>query len=154
MRLAETERKVKLLRNQQGIGGWAVGGRYGYAFLERYAYTLHRITGVALLLYLVPHLFVTAQRLQGKEPWEGLMSFLNQPVFHFLEFLVFLAFAYHVLNGLRLVLTELGCCLGRPKRPVYPHVSCVQRQRPLLFAMMGIAFLVSVGGFVDFFIFH
>jgi len=55
-------------------------------------------------------------------------------------------------NGL--VLTELGCCLGKPKRPVYPHVSCVQRQRPLFLGMMGLAFLVSLAGFVDFFILH
>lgn len=148
------DKNPKPLPNQQGIGGWVVGGRYGSEFLERYAYLLHRITGVALLLYLIPHLFVTAQRLQGREPWEGLMSFLNQPVFHVLEFLVFLSFAYHVTNGIRLVLTELGFVLGKPRRPVYPHVSCVQRQRPFFLGMMGLAFLVSLAGFVDFFLMH
>lgn len=152
--MPETDRQTSGLDNRQGVKGWAVGGRYGYNVVERYAYTLHRITGLALLLYLIPHLIVTGQRLRGEKPWESLMFLLGQPIFHFLEFLVFMAFAYHLLNGARLVLTELGFCLGKPRRPVYPHVSCVQHQRPLFLGVMGLAFIVCVAGFVDFFILH
>ncbi|PIX36772.1 MAG: succinate dehydrogenase, cytochrome b556 subunit [Armatimonadetes bacterium CG_4_10_14_3_um_filter_66_18] len=153
-RMPETDRQTPGISNQQGVKGWAVGGRYGFNVVERYAYTLHRITGLALLCYLIPHLFVTGQRLRGAAVWEPLRGFLGQPLFHFLEFLVFMAFAYHVLNGARLVVTELGFCLGKPRRPVYPHVSCVQRQRPLFLGMMALAFLVCVAGFVEFFFLH
>jgi len=150
--MADTDRKPAGRNNQQGIAGWAVGGRYGLNGLERYAYTLHRITGLALLFYLIPHIFVTGQRIRGQEAWDRLMEFLTQPIFHFLEFLLFLAFAYHVCNGLRLVFTELGMALGKPRRPVYPHVSCVQRQRPLLIVAMAAAFVLCIAGFADFFL--
>jgi len=45
--------------NRLGMRGWAVGGRWG---LERYLYTLHRVTGLALLAYFLLHIFVTSSR--------------------------------------------------------------------------------------------
>jgi succinate dehydrogenase/fumarate reductase cytochrome b subunit len=40
------------------------------------------------------------------------------------EHLVFVAFAFHALNGVRLVLVELGFAVGKPLEPVYP---CARR---------------------------
>jgi hypothetical protein len=58
------------------------------------------------------------------------MDYFKQPIFKFGELLVFLAFAYHAANGIRLVLVELGYGLGKPARPVYPYGNSVARQRP------------------------
>ena len=128
--------------NQLGIWGWLGGGRWG---IERYAYALHRLSGLAILLYLAMHIFVTALRVWGIYLWtEGRL--LDSPAFKVGEFLVFVAFAYHGLNGVRLVLVELGFAVGRPFEPVYPYKTSLNVQRPLLFTMMALAALLILAG--------
>jgi len=137
----------KFLQNKLGLMGWISGGRYG---IERYAYTLHRLTGLAILAYFLLHIFVTTSRLLGQSVWETVMGFLKSPVFKYGEFLVYLAFAYHALNGVRLVLTELGFFLGVPKQPLYPYTHSVRRQRPLLILVMAAAAVIVLLGGYDF----
>ncbi len=132
--------------NRLGIGGWLGGGRWG---AERYAYILHRITGLGILLYFLMHIIVTSLRAQGIYLWtEG--QFLHAPLFKVGEFLVFAAFAYHACNGIRLVLVELGFAVGRPIEPVYPYKSSLNTQRPLLVIMMIVAFVFLVAGGYNF----
>jgi succinate dehydrogenase / fumarate reductase cytochrome b subunit len=137
-------------KNRLGLTGWLSGGRYG---IERYAFTLHRLTGLAILAYFLLHILVGSSRMFGEETWNRVMKILDSPVFFYGEFLVYLAFAYHALNGLRLVLTELGFFLGTPRQPVFPYVSSVRRQRPLFVVVMIVAAIVVVLGGYDFF-FH
>lgn len=132
-----------------GIRGWVYAGRYG---LERYAYTLHRITGLGLLLYFILHIFFSSVRLKGQGAWEGLMTSFSRPLFHFGEYLVFVAFVFHALNGIRLILAELGFTLGKPARPVYPYRISLDRGRPLFLILMGIAAIFVVLGGYDFFV--
>ncbi len=132
--------------NRLGIWGWLGGGRWG---VERYAYALHRITGLSILLYFLMHVVVTSLRAKGIYLWtEGGM--LHKPIFRVGEFLVFLAFAYHAFNGLRLVLVELGFAVGRPIEPVYPYRTSLNVQRPLLIVMMLLAGLFVVLGGAEF----
>ena len=134
--------EIKRYDNRLGIWGWLGGGRWG---VERYAYSLHRLTGLAILLYFLMHIFVTSLRARGIYLWtEG--GFLHKPVFRVGEFLVFVAFAYHALNGLRLVLVELGIAVGKPIEPVYPYKSSLNVQRPLLIAAMILALLLILAG--------
>jgi len=93
------------------------------------------------------HIIVTSLRAWGIYLWvEG--GLFDRPVFKFGEFLVFAAFAYHALNGLRLVLVELGFAVGRPIEPVYPYKTSLSVQRPLLVgAMLLAALLVAAGGY-------
>ena len=135
-------------KNQLGLLGWLGGGRYG---IERYAYTLHRITGLGILAYFLMHIFVTATRAFGQQAWESTMGYFDKPLFRIGEYLVFAAFAYHGLNGIRLVLTELGFFLGRPQQPIYPYVTSVSRQRPLFVIVMLLATVFVVVGGYDFF---
>jgi succinate dehydrogenase / fumarate reductase cytochrome b subunit len=133
---------IKRYDNRLGIWGWLGGGRWG---VERYAYSLHRLTGLAILLYFLMHIFVTSLRARGIYLWtEG--GFLHKPIFRVGEFLVFVAFAYHALNGLRLVLVELGIAVGKPIEPVYPYKSSLNVQRPLLIAAMILALLLILAG--------
>ena len=132
--------------NRLGIWGWLGGGRWG---VERYAYALHRITGLSILLYFLMHVVVTSLRAKGIYLWtEGGM--LHKPIFRVGEFLVFLAFAYHAFNGLRLFLVELGFAVGRPIEPVYPYRTSLNVQRPLLIVMMLLAGLFVVLGGAEF----
>jgi len=143
------EKKNNFYPNKLGLWGWLAGGRYG---LERYAYGLHRITGLGLLLYFILHIFVTGSRIQGPEAWQQTMQTFTTPLFKFGEFLIFLCFAYHALNGVRLAITELGWMMGKPERPVYPYQSSVVRQRPFFIAVMIIAALVILLGGADFYL--
>jgi len=128
--------------NSLGIWGWLGGGRWG---LERYAYVLHRLTGLGLVIYLLMHIFVTALRAKGIYLWaDG--RFFDGPVFRVGEFLVFAAFAYHAMNGMRLVLVELGLAVGKPFEPVYPYKTSIGVQRPLMIAMMALAALLLLAG--------
>jgi succinate dehydrogenase / fumarate reductase cytochrome b subunit len=144
--VAEREKRME---NRLGIWGWLGGGRYGP---ERYAYALHRVAGMALLLYLLLHIVLTSARAFGEAAWRATMAAVAHPVFKLGEYLVFAAFAYHALNGVRLILVELGIGLGRPAVPIYPYGSSVQRQRPLLIACMLLAALLLLLGGLDLFL--
>jgi succinate dehydrogenase / fumarate reductase cytochrome b subunit len=130
--------------NRLGVRGWSAGGRWG---IERYAYILHRITGLGILFYFLMHVVVTSLRATGIYLWvEG--GFFHQPVFKFGEFLVLSAFGYHAFNGIRLVLVELGFAVGKPIEPVYPYKTSLSVQRPLLVCMMLLAVVfIAAGGY-------
>ena len=140
--------EVKFRKNKLGIMGWLGGGRYG---AERYAYALHRITGLGILAYFLLHIFVTGSRLGGEQSWNTAMKGFENPVFKLGEFLVFLAFVYHALNGLRLGITELGYMIGKAQRPVFPYVTSIHRQRPLFIIIMIIAAIIMIVGGANFY---
>ncbi len=133
--------------NRLGIRGWAIGGRWGF---ERYLYTLHRLTGLGLLAYFVMHIFVTSTRALGPASWEQAMSVVSGPLFAVGEYLVFAAFAFHAVNGIRLGMLELGFAIGRPIEPVYPYATSVGRQRPLAVAVLLIAGVLALWGGYNF----
>lgn len=137
--------------NRLGIWGWLGGGRWGY---ERYLYTLHRITGLGLLAYFLLHIIVTTSRALGETSWKAAMDRVSGPVFVLGEYLVFLAFAFHAVNGIRLVLVELGISVGKPIEPVYPYRTSLDVQRPLAVGVLVVAAVVAVLGGLDFFILH
>jgi len=135
-------------KNNLGLMGWLSGGRYG---AERYAYALHRLSGLGILAYFIMHIFVTGSRMGGPERWENWMAAFNTPFFKFGEFLVFLAFAYHAINGIRLALVELGYMIGKPGLPAYPYNYSTLRQRPLFVVAMVIAAVLMIIGGADFY---
>ena len=143
------DRGTSVMKSRLGIAGWVYAGRFG---IERYAYILHRITGLGILFYFLLHIFVTSARVFGEESWESAMAFFGKPVFKIGEFLVYVAFAYHALNGIRLILAELGLTLGRPQRPEYPYSISVHRQRPLFIALMVVSAILIIAGGYDFFV--
>jgi succinate dehydrogenase / fumarate reductase cytochrome b subunit len=137
--------------NRLGVRGWAVGGRWG---LERYLYTLHRVSGLALLTYFLLHVVVTSSRALGREAWEAAMRAVSSPVFAFGEYLVFLAFVFHALNGVRLVLVELFGGVGSAEEPVYPYRTSVDFQRPLALGILALTGLLAALGAYDFMVGH
>jgi succinate dehydrogenase / fumarate reductase cytochrome b subunit len=119
-------------------------GRYGF---ERYLYLGHRLSGLGLIAYLVLHVIETANRIRGAEAWQALMALFASPLFKAIEYALFAAAVFHAMNGVRLLLTELGFFLGRPKEPVYPYSTSVLRHRPLTYVVMVLAgLLIILGG--------
>lgn len=134
--------------NHLELLGWAVGGKWG---IERYLYTLHRITGVGILLFFMIHIFASSGRVFGPESWKITMIVLQNPVLKIGEAFVFIGFAFHALNGIRLILIELGFMVGKPEQPVYPYQSSLDVQRSLRTVVMIIAAILIVVGGIDIF---
>jgi succinate dehydrogenase / fumarate reductase cytochrome b subunit len=135
--------------NHLGIAGWLGGGRWG---VERYLYIIHRLAGLGILLFFLLHIFESSLRAFGPKTWEAAMATLKNPVFEVGEFLVFAAFAFHALNGIRLILIELGFAVGQAEEPAYPYRSSINTQRPLMLIVMVIAaILILAGGYNIFF---
>lgn len=135
--------KPAAYNNRLGLRGWVYGGRYSF---ERYLYLGHRLSGLGLIAYMVLHIVETANRIRGEQAWAGLMALFASPPFQVIEYLLFAAAVFHALNGLRLMITELGFFLGKPKEPVYPYSTSVTRHRPLTYFIMVLAGLIILLG--------
>ena len=135
--------------NRLGIWGWLGGGRWG---AERYLYTLHRLTGLGLLAYFLLHILVTSSRALGEARWAQAMGAVSGPMFKVGEYLVFLAFAFHAVNGIRLGIIELGFGVGRPIEPVYPYKTSLDVQRPIAIGVLVLAAILVVMGTLNFWV--
>jgi succinate dehydrogenase / fumarate reductase cytochrome b subunit len=134
---------TKAYPNRLGLKGWMYAGRYTF---ERYLYLGHRLSGIGLLGYMVLHIVETANRMRGEEAWAGLMALFASPPFKVMEYLLFAAAVFHAMNGVRLLFTELGFFLGKPKDPVYPYSTSVLKHRPLTYIVMALAGLIMILG--------
>ena len=141
-------KQIQPRRNYLGAGGWVWGGNYK---LERYLYLLHRITGLGILLFGVIHLIETTLfRIQGQDVWEATMALLRKPGFEVGLYLVAVAFVFHALNGLRLILQELGFALGKPARPIYPYQDALRKKRSGTMVMIAVIVILALVVLFDF----
>ncbi len=141
-------KQIEPRQNYLGAGGWVWAGKYK---LERYLYLLHRITGLGLILFVIFHLIVTTIfRIQGQDVWEATMRILHNPWFKIGEYLVVIAFIYHALNGLRLILQELGFTLGRPIPPIYPYKDALRKKRSWAIIILTVIVILALVVLVDF----
>jgi succinate dehydrogenase / fumarate reductase cytochrome b subunit len=72
-----------------------------------------RLTGIAIVFYLVMHIYSLSSVLRGgKDPeigenaFRAMMASYDTPLFRVGEFLLFIAIAFHALNGVRIVLAD------------------------------------------------
>ncbi|MGD1149214.1 MAG: succinate dehydrogenase [Thermoanaerobaculaceae bacterium] len=135
--------------NRLGLWGWLGGGRWG---AERYLYTLHRVTGLGILAYFLLHIVVTSSRAFGQASWQQAMNTVSGPLFKVGEYLVFLAFAFHAVNGIRLGIIELGFGVGKPIEPVYPYRTSLDVQRPIAIGVLVLAAVLVVMGTLNFWV--
>jgi succinate dehydrogenase / fumarate reductase cytochrome b subunit len=134
--------------NLLGIWGWVYGGKYQ---IERYLYILHRVTGVGLAFFILFHFTATTVfRMQGQGVWEVTMGILENPILKFGEYLVAVAFVYHAVNGLRLVLQELGFALGKPVPPIFPYKDAIRKKRPFTIVLVVIIIILAALTLYDF----
>lgn len=98
------------------IRGWF---RIRGASHQSLAFSLQRITGIILLIYLVMHLgYLTSIRL-GEEVYTTFISLTVRPETLPLDSLLFLVTFYHAFNGLRVVLNEFGILYEYRKALLY-----------------------------------
>ncbi len=145
-------------KNYKGVKAWFLPEKM--ANFERWLFSLHRITGIILILYLIVHVFVVGSRAFGKESWINTMQLVGaigegtyRNIVKTLEYFLILVVGFHALNGLRLIITEFGFLLGKPKRPEYPYVaSSLKTQRVFIYFLMILFFTYLLLGFQEFFL--
>ena len=135
--------------NRLGVWGWLGGGRWG---AERYLYSLHRLTGLGILAYFLLHILVTSSRAFGEGPWQQAMEAVSSLPFKIGEYMVFVAFAFHAANGIRLGIIELGFGVGAPIEPVYPYQTSLDVQRPLAIGALVLAAVLVLMGTLNFWV--
>jgi succinate dehydrogenase / fumarate reductase cytochrome b subunit len=79
-----------------------------------WAFTLHRIAGVAIATYGLAHL-ITISFASWGGPFETLMRLFQSPPFLLGELLLLAAIIFHALNGFRIILFDLGIGIERQK---------------------------------------
>lgn len=84
--------------------------------LEGFTFSLNRITGLGLTLYLFLHLIVLGTLARGANAYDNFIKLVHNPFFIFGEFLVVAAGLIHGFNGLRIVITSLGIAVPYEKR--------------------------------------
>jgi succinate dehydrogenase / fumarate reductase cytochrome b subunit len=71
-----------------------------------YAWLLHRISGIAILVFLMAHIVDTALVAFGPDVYNAVMSIYHNPVARVGEALLVAGVIYHALNGLRVILID------------------------------------------------
>lgn len=114
--------------NRRGITGWFKVRAYT---IERWLYAFHRITGILIILYIMAHLYGL-----GWHPgllWDALLG---------------IVVTFHVSNGIRLILAELGFAIGKPllvKKPSQRPISIIGVQKYLvIFALVLFIVLAAI----------
>lgn len=80
-----------------------------------WAFLVHRLSGLALALFLPVHFWALGHALQGEAALEGFLRFTDQPLFKFGEWGLVLLLALHAAGGVRLFLIEFGAWTGLRK---------------------------------------
>ncbi len=89
-------------------------GREGH-----WAWLLHRVTGLAVMLFLGLHILDTALIGFGPDAYNHALSIYRLPVIRVMEVLLALAVLYHAGNGLRITLIDFWPSLARYHRPMF-----------------------------------
>lgn len=112
-------------KNKRGIWGWLNPYHYN---MERWAYMFQRVTGVAILLYVLGHLGDTSFFVGGPtgtgpsvSSWAFISSIVENSFGHLILVLVALIVFFHGMNGIRLVLAEFGLISKKPSAIEYPY---------------------------------
>lgn len=88
-----------------GAGLWKATGMW--------AWLLFRISGLILVFYLGAHIIVISMGQFGQ--FDNVMELLHTPVLIILDLALVVAVLYHALNGVRIILMDLGVGIHRHK---------------------------------------
>ncbi len=124
------------MRSGRGVGEW-----FRWLNIERLYFLIHRLTAIYLVLYIFPRPYLVL--LHGS--WEEALKLDMTPLGRVLAALFIFAILFHGINGLRIVLIELGVVRGWPLRdPVKPKPAL--RVSKTNMALMALTILVTVVG--------
>lgn len=88
-----------------GAGLWKGTGMW--------AWLLFRISGLILVLYLAAHIIIISTGQWGS--FDRVMNYMDKSVFTLFELALIVAVLYHGLNGIRIILMDLGIGVHKHK---------------------------------------
>jgi succinate dehydrogenase / fumarate reductase cytochrome b subunit len=80
------------------------------------AWTLQRVTGILLLLYLFLHVHTVSKLSQGPAAFNDAIATFRSPFFKCLEIALLGVVVLHACNGVRITLVDLGVGVGRQRQ--------------------------------------
>ncbi len=101
----------------------------------QYSWILHRITGVAIILFLFMHVVDTALIGWGPEAYDRVLRAYQNPIVHLLELGLVIAVLYHSLNGFKITLIDFF-----PK--LVTHIKGISLATAVVFALTAIPTIV------------
>ena len=116
------------------LGGGMYRGSEG-----QWAFYLHRISGIGILVFLVLHVLNIASAMWGPEVSNAFMKFYHQPVFQLGLLVLIAGVLYHGFNGLRIILMDFTSWGVRYQKQLW-YAAWV------LFVVFYLPFLVKIGG--------
>lgn len=72
----------------------------------QWSWVAHRLTGVAIILFLFAHVVDTAVVGWGPEKYNRVMSVYHNPIVRLLELGLVAAVLYHAVNGIRIMIVD------------------------------------------------
>jgi succinate dehydrogenase / fumarate reductase cytochrome b subunit len=93
-----------------------VVAKYRWQFSGMVAWTLQRVTGILLLLYLFLHVHTIGKLSQGPAAFDEAIATFSSPFFKCLEIALLGVVVLHAFNGIRITLVDLGIGVGRQRQ--------------------------------------
>src|SRR3954452_1871001 len=89
--------------------------KYAWKYVGNVAFWIQRLTGVALVGYLILHVH-TIHDLQNPETFDAALKMFGTPLFKLGEIALLATVILHALNGIRLTMVDLGVGLSRQRQ--------------------------------------
>ena len=70
------------------------------------SFWIHRVTGVAVTVFLFLHIFTLSSVFLGKDAYDYAISMFDTKFGYILQYLLLLAVAIHLLNGIRITAVD------------------------------------------------
>ena len=86
------------------------------------AWLLHRLTGLALTLYIVLHIWVVHHLSLGPGEFDEMMAAVQSPLFRLLEVGLLATVLFHSFNGLRILLFDIGVAVKAQRKVFWAAV--------------------------------
>ena len=88
-------------RGPQRAADWRTRGHPGW-----WAFALHRVSGIALTVFLPLHFIALGQALTGEAALQGFLAWTDRPLVRASEIALVFLLAVHLAGGMRLLLVE------------------------------------------------
>ena len=114
IRTTVRKRLPRRIRSKIGEYGRPYRGREG-----QWSWIAHRVTGVAIFLFLWAHIVDTAVVGWGPDAYDKVVAVYHNPLIRLLELGLVAAVLYHALNGVRIMLVDFFPALALRHRILF-----------------------------------
>ena len=90
--------------------------KYRWHWSGMVAWTIQRVTGLLLLVYLFLHVHTIGKLSQGPAAFDAAIATFRSPLFKSLEIGLLAVVVLHAFNGIRITLVDLGIGVGKQRQ--------------------------------------